>query len=484
MTRTLVATCYTCGPAIEHSPDDVITVTHEFRVNGSYEQAYARYNTWLTQARAELESNERLRDSYLERNLREWEAYDSDRLRIMIARHYMPSTHENRETTVCMDHTSACEWCGDPYMIPPAGDLYHWRTHAEQYGAEGVIMWTFSDSLCRTCADDARECDGCNELYNGDLMFYLDYDDNHYCQSCYDECTFYCEFCNWRVNNSHDLDECADEHDAEYDGGSTSGGIHSYSYKPRPLFFDKSDEGSQSYHNDTPYMGFELEVEFGSETRITDAADKMESMLGTHAYLKADGSIVRGFEIVTHPHTLNAYHNHFDWSFLDWASSNGGLSWRTDTCGLHVHISRSSFRSLVHQALFTYLIQNNEEQMVRLAGRRTHWAKFGEGDAPVLKKVKVGQAWDRYQAVNMLNVSTVEVRIFKGSLMKRRILMALELVNACHEYTRLMTVNDFVRGNTSWDAFAKWVQTRKEYDNLNYYIRLYRLYHNDTATTN
>ena len=380
--------------------------------------------------------------------------------------------------SVCADHVMHCQFCEEPYITTPQ-DLQpapytNWRSPWVM-GETQWLTWLFDDTVCYKCSDDAMDCSACGEIIHRDHAYYLDYSDTYYCEACYAEETYECDYCNERVNSGHDEDYCRQENESEEL-------INNYSYRPEPVFHEAGKDPSyRPYDNHTPYMGFELEVELSTGDRYSSATDVQE-ILGSRAYLKSDGSINYGYEIVTHPHNLEAYASkEFPWSFLDYLSQNGGSSWRTSTCGLHVHVSRAAFGSLVHQALFTHLIQSNKAQMERLAGRTgSTWAKFGEGDAPVSKKVK-GQAWDRYQAVNMTNRNTVEVRIFRGSLMKRRILMALELVNAVFEYTRPMATNDYIKGNLSWDAFAKWCKTRKEYENLNYYIRLYRLYDNHTA---
>lgn len=409
-------------------------------------------------------------------------------LLVGLAREFMQCARCERVVDVCEAHIGSCMWCDDPYVIPTYRMAQENNTNYRTFDAVSVSpgIWSHQGDLCSSCSETAVRCHYCRDLVDLDAhdVQYLDYSDDWYCDSCYWNYTFDCEGCGERVNDSHDTEECCDSLTP------VSGQICSYSYKPAPKFFDhRVDQNSiepfleYPYDNHTPYMGFELEVEIRDSHSLHDAATNVGEALGERAYLKSDGSISRGFEIVTHPHSLEAYQAQFDWSFLSWLMQNGGASWRTTTCGLHVHVSRGAFTSLVHQALFTYLIQNNQSQMIRLAGRESQqWARFGEGDAPVAKKVK-GQAWDRYQAVNMLNRETVEIRIFRGSLMRTRVMMALELVNACFEYTRRMTTNDYISGNLSWNAFAKWIMSQKKYDSLVHYIKLYGLYDNHTAET-
>lgn len=469
-TTVSTGTCIRCGDDTQYDIDDLVTVVRRYRVSNSREEALADMHRYYEQMRLRISANPE--DDYIAGIVERYDSStDEERERRAITNHLMTRIEEVSET-VCTDHVMMCEWCEEPYIDTIYDERWNW--HRATFGSCGLLDWHHDDTLCETCSDGATQCRECNELVRSDDSYYLDYNDSYYCEDCYYEHSHECESCGERVTSYHDEDDCYEENGA----GQL---VHNYSYKPKPTFFDVDRVSSQPYDNHTPYMGVELEVEI--EGSYTDAAMRVSDSLGTHAYLKQDGSISRGFEIVTHPHTLAAYETAFSWSFLDYLSNNGGSSWRTDTCGLHVHISRAAFSSLVHQALFTHLIQSNEQQMSRLAGRKSNWAKFGEGDAPVHEKVKQGQARDRYQAVNMLNLETVEVRIFRGSLMKRRVLMALELVEACYQYTKLMTSNDFIRGNMAWNAFAKWVHGRKEYENLNYYIRLYKLYDNHTAPT-
>ena len=74
-----------------------------------------------------------------------------------------------------------------------------------------------------------------------------------------------------------------------------------YSHKPKPIFFG----------NDTSdgYYGVELEIDNGNDRE--NAAEDIQA-LGDHIYLKEDGSLsFAGFEIVTHPVTLDYHANSF-----------------------------------------------------------------------------------------------------------------------------------------------------------------------------
>jgi len=59
---------------------------------------------------------------------------------------------------------------------------------------------------------------------------------------------------------------------------------------------------------------------------------------------KSNDSIDRGFEIVSHPMSLDYHTDKMNWSeVFDKAVSMGYRSHQTDTCGLHIHVSRDAF---------------------------------------------------------------------------------------------------------------------------------------------
>jgi hypothetical protein len=113
------------------------------------------------------------------------------------------------------------------------------------------------------------------------------------------------------------------------------------------------------------------------------------------------------------------------------------------------------------------LIYDNQRQVERIAGRtNTHYASF-QDKGNLVRKVKYGsQNNGRYSAVNTDNNDTLEVRVFRGSLRKERVLSALEFVHACAEYTRDLPVNGKNRALT-WLHFTAYVSTNAEtYPNL------------------
>jgi hypothetical protein len=217
------------------------------------------------------------------------------------------------------------------------------------------------------------------------------------------------------------------------------------------------------------YLGFELEVEFKSDT--VGVAQHTAIALDGIAYLKHDGSISNGFEIVTHPHTHQTYRENSTmlWDTIETLRSQyGGRSWDTDTCGLHIHLSRNGFSSGAHLHRFIAFVYHNAPHMMKFAGRKTRFARFNdvytfdEYDRPVFSiKHKVGNpdrySSERYSAVNTQNEHTIELRFFRGTMKTSGVLSALDLAQAMVEYTRELRLDDVKLGALSWDWFADYV---------------------------
>jgi len=232
-------------------------------------------------------------------------------------------------------------------------------------------------------------------------------------------------------------------------------------------------------------MGFELEMSFGKENFTPDeyhtAVKEVEPLESDDVcYLKQDSSIEGwGFELVTHPHTLHAYENATPlWNYIERLRDNyGARSWDTSTCGLHVHVSRTAFKSGAHTHRFLSLIYRNPREMMKLAGRKnSRYARFDDVYKPdewgipqfnLRDKVHGGGMTERYSAVNTNNDYTLELRFFRGNMKREGIMSALELCHASVEYTRNMSVPDVKLGMLKWEWFADWVATNNGlYPNL------------------
>lgn len=344
-----------------------------------------------------------------------------------------------------------------------------------------IGMSDYSWRGCRACFEEARDddqffdCRWCGSTWPNEALGWEDNGINT-CYAC-EENVDMCSDCGtwYDVNN-----------DRHYHSV-----IQDYGTKPRARYYP---DGQQFY-----YLGYELEVEVEEDDDKYNIAEDLlrrvnDSITDSkYLYLKEDGSLDNGFEIVTHPFTLE-YHQQFDFTFLEKLMSLGVRSWDRDTCGFHVHVSRSAFTARrlgsqtrnynkAHELRFTSLIYLNREQFVKFAGRQSNdYASFFSDDTEktskhVLMKAK-GHENTRFQAVNVQNSNTIEVRIFRGSLRKERVLSYLEMVHACVEYTRSANeslAKTFAKSAPEsaldWKRFRSWlVANEKIYPHVNQYL--------------
>lgn len=319
------------------------------------------------------------------------------------------------------------------------------------------------------------ECHSCETFVSSeDDLMYSSWLHESICSRCDQERYYSCSDCGYE-----DYHFNLEDHSCERDVEDNSN-IHSYSYKPRPKF-----HGDAKY-----YFGVELEVECRDSKYFDDTVNHVADLTnhGYRAYLKSDGSLSYGFEIVTHPHSLKEMQEKFPWAdILSYLKSNRFRSWNTSTCGLHVHVSRSAFSggSITlresHQIRFMKLIYDNERQVTRLAGRSSSYATFND-KGKIIPKVKMGdQSNGRYSAINTENDETLELRVFRGSLRYERVLSAVEFTHAAVEYTRDLKM---VAKNKplSWARFVSYVSEHSDtYPNL--FIIMNELFDKEELTT-
>ena len=365
-------------------------------------------------------------------------------------------TTENDEL-VCNDCVQICQRCDS---IGSTDDCFH--------EVDGHDIW------CESCTERrAYWCERC-EGYNSDGTYYISDRSEHWCVGCSDHNAYWCDDCD--EYNADGCDRCSD--DMSSDGSRL---IHDYSYRPDAIFHSTNKD-------ERLFFGIEIEVESKDDLRASaEYAHQLESM--DLAYLKHDGSLNNGFEIVTHPMSHDFFKNEAGdfFSVMEGLRSQHGIrvkSWDTRTCGLHIHISRTGFSGGAHMHRFLNLVYSNPEFYSTLAGRTSdQWAKFtdiyqrdyvrdangeriyhddGTGYEIISKrtfahKLNTDRNSDRYSAVNTNNRETLEMRIFRGSVNGDTIKAQIDLAHASVEYTRTLTVQDVREGALSADNFMWYV---------------------------
>ncbi len=221
--------------------------------------------------------------------------------------------------------------------------------------------------------------------------------------------------------------------------------IREYSYKPNPKYRQLSS-GGETTNSQNRYYGIELEVENPSAS-----VDELGEFAGTIArkmsdgliYVKRDGSLNNGFEIVTHPFTEKWYNAEGKdmWDkLLHYLRRNGFVAETTETCGMHVHVTR---RSIDTEALYnaqrfvggnTLLIQALSRRSARsLEEWASPRANQDMTEARHLARGEIGVKRNRRAALNFTE-HTVEVRFPRSNLTTNGFNANLEMVESLFDY--------------------------------------------------
>lgn len=342
----------------------------------------------------------------------------------------------------------------------------------------------FDDSyLCATCLrSETITCQDCGERLWADSN--AGDGNTPLCQRCYDRNYTSCEDCGRVLHHNDAYYDDDDDYEPRcyhcHCRHADQRVIHDYYYKPEPEFFGEDSNR---------WFGVELEIDDAGE--VNSNAAKIESVANRdneHIYCKHDGSLNEGFEIVTHPMTLEYHMNKMPWAeILNEAKRMGYRSHQSGTCGLHVHINRTAFGNTEKEqeeviARILYFFEKHWEELLKFS-RRTHkqlkqWAnRYGLKEHPqeILKHAKGDQ--ERYTCINLTNYHTIETRIFRGTLKLNTLLATLQLLDRICDVALSFTDEEIK--NMSWTTFAAGCAHLPE---LVQYLKERRLYVNEPVT--
>ena len=207
-----------------------------------------------------------------------------------------------------------------------------------------------------------------------------------------------------------------------------------------------------------------------------------------HIYIKGDGSLDDGMELVTHPMSLD-YHKNYQWEeIMKKAISLGYRSHQTSTCGLHIHVNRSCLgethdeqEDVISRILF--FVETHWAELLRFSRRSEYsmnrWAaRYGyeKSGREILDKAKKGNN-GRYAAVNLMNWATIEFRLFRGTLKYNTLIAAIELVNEICDLAIRLTDEGIEK--MSWSEFVEGIGAPE----LIEYLKERRLYINEDTST-
>jgi hypothetical protein len=349
-----------------------------------------------------------------------------------------------RETSsdraVCSDCVETCEDCGSIVTTDEIAtttddrrscDDCRWT--CEDCGAdfsENATQYTNAsdDSICSHCREDHYcYCESCEDLIHTDAIFVSSYDDGYRCGYCHDR---------------HYDERSAEDDEAREDMGPIAEYHHAGRFlSPIPSPASKAAGGL--------YFGVELEVERASNARRSrgELAEAIAAEVRASAgritegrrgslctqllAFERDGSLCDGFEMITAPMGIDDQRRL--WSqLLPHEAFRELRSHNTETCGLHVHVSRAALTTTQIAKLVTFTNDPDNAALIVAVARRY------DGGFCHVKTKRLAVAHrpddDRYQAVNLWNAKTIEFRIFKGSTKVDAVLAALEFVGALVEF--------------------------------------------------
>lgn len=394
----------------------------------------------------------------------------------------------------CTECVQACEDCStlgaveDDMTEGPDGNWRCEGCHSDTFaycescesdapadGMESVTVvrrgtWrTESQAWCESCVrSDAWECEWCNDHFSSTDQY-----SQHFaccgadvCEGC-SESASYCESC-----EEYRCESCGpcDCHNSEY--------VHDYSYRPRAIFHRADGEVSNRQGATPPNYYFGVELELTGDYEMANAVigglfDGSED----DWYAKEDGS-VRGVEFVSHPRTLKSWQE-FDMAAFMRTAIRAGAEGGND--GLHVHVSRTAFKSANHFRRFHDLVTRGDDNIAlaeHMAGRgENNWAKFTRHPRTAVAKAHRNECryrapqgmvdpyghrvtngyFERYEVLNVTNRATVEFRLGCSTTDATEFLAVVEYLAAAIEYTRGVTLETEAWGALTSEALCEYI---------------------------
>ena len=276
------------------------------------------------------------------------------------------------------------------------------------------------NTIINRCEDDLVQCEDCSDVVTDDESIYIEDGGHRVCNSC-------CER-DYVWHDGHDMyyfHENYPNEDDDWDDDSYQTGV-------RPYDFDVTQILSPIYHgNEKRLMSTEVEFERNNNCD-DDIAVQINDALRGFALCKHDGSLQNGFEVVTAPATISALKE--GWTkFSKHNFTNQITSWNTTTCGMHVHVDRTSVTPLDIGKLLVFINgRNNRSFVENIAGRSSaQWSQFK------YKNVKDSlHRSDKYEALATHKPKTIEFRLFKGNGSKIGYFRNIEFVDALCNFVR------------------------------------------------
>lgn len=381
----------------------------------------------------------------------------------------------------------------DDFRIGEVSDLIRWEGY-HQAGFDNVSKCELCDyyfpSSKVVILHDGRAC------YRG-FAWYFDIYDEYYLRdeveehrvrsengtnyvtgpSSYFDGLYYCDSCDCYV------DPCDWDSDGDcccYCSNARNKVIDDYCEshrRPVVLFGDYKDADS------FVGLGFELEVDCNSDNsrNNNEVAKELCSTVGLaedEMRYAHDGSLNYGFECISQPHTVKDFWSKQDkWAnMLKYLVENGYRSHDTDTCGLHIHVSRLMFgntKELQDEAIakvYTFFDQNWDDLVLVSRRRNFNYCdknkleyyqreEIMKGTSTRLKqwRKKAKGEGGHYVALNNANRNTFEYRLGRGTLNAWSFFSWVDLIVTITKNAKRITV-----GKVNSNDLVSWLGGIKE----------------------
>lgn len=359
---------------------------------------------------------------------------------------YCPAHFIEKEFIVCsncgkeIDNGEETTIDGATYCGDCRDELYSYCEDCDTYHSSDDMYCVNSGTRSETyvCSDCVRryyQCIDCGDYFTDDHVYTNN--DTSVCHNCRDNGSWYiCDECGEIVSESN-IQSNDDGYYCSDCFQGCAGTIRDHGYKPAPEF-----------HGEGPlYLGIELECDKGNE-RNSIAHDLLTrySQEESLFYIKQDGSLDCGYEIVTHPFSYDEIINHKSLfkSIMDDSIKAGFKSHDAGTCGLHIHVSRKGLGDTIDQqddtiakiiylyekefASFLKFSRRTEQQLRQWANRYCDDTRITTLTAKDVYETAKGTS-DRYRAINLENRHTIEFRFFRGTLNIDTFIASVQLIN-------------------------------------------------------
>jgi len=240
--------------------------------------------------------------------------------------------------------------------------------------------------------------------------------------------------------------------------------LHNYSTRVENMLKFKATRVKPN----TVYLGCELEYETNNRNRAQLGVGKL---MHGHALMKTDGSIRNGFEIVTCPATLDIHLDIFK-KFYDNIPPDLKIA---NNVGMHVHISRKPLSQLTIGKLIEFLNRLDNKQFIHhIAGRIDNSYAKMNSDRTITFLRKNRHGGDRYNALNLNNEKTIEVRLFATPMNYKEFASRLQFVQALVDYCSPAQSNESLKKQTHYESFMHWLSSRRRmFPELSYHLKEY-----------